>query len=68
MSRHYCGQNIGVRNRQKERNGIKVQVADGKNMDEVQEGKVPFNRLPEDAAAIKIFPNIPPILSWVVVK
>ena len=29
-SGHYCGKNTGVRNRRKKRNGIKVQVTDGK--------------------------------------
>ena len=54
-SGHYCGLTTGVRNRRKKRNGIKVQVADGKNIDQIQEGIAPFNRLPEQAADVQIF-------------
>ena len=54
----------GVRNRRKQRNGIKVQVADGKNMDQVEEGKAPFDGLPENAADVQIFPHMPnPLVS-----
>ena len=64
-SGHYCGPNTGARNRQKKRDGIKVQVADGKNMDQVQEGKASFNGLPEDAADVQIFLNMPnPLMSY----
>ena len=34
-SGNYCWPTTGVRNRRKKRNGIKVQVEDGKNMDQV---------------------------------
>ena len=45
-SGHYCGKRTGVQNRQKKTNDIVVQVADGKNMRQVEEGVAPFNKLP----------------------
>ena len=33
-----------------------------KNMDQVQEGKAPFDGIPEDAADVQIFPNMPNLL------
>ena len=33
-------------------------------MDQVQEGKAPFNGLPKDAADVQVFPNMPnPLMS-----
>ena len=58
-SEHYGGPNTGVRNRQKKRNEIKVQVTDKNNMDQVQERKAPFDGLQEDAADVQIFLKIP---------
>ena len=63
-SGHYCGKNTGVLSRWKQQNGIKVQVADGTNMDQVKEGKAPFDGLPEDTADVQIIPNMPkPLVS-----
>ena len=63
-SRHYFGKNIGVRNRQKKLYDIKVQVTNGKNMDQVEEGTAPFNGLTKDAADVQIFPHMPnPLVS-----
>ena len=58
-SGHYCGPRTGVRNRQRKRNGIKVAVADGNNMNQVEEGIAPFNKLPAAAADVQIFPHMP---------
>ena len=38
---------------------MKVQVADEKNMDQIQEGKAPFNRLPKEASDVQLFPHMP---------
>ena len=63
-SGHYCGKQTGVWNRRKKNNGIAVQVTDGKNMAQVEQGVVPFNKLPPDAAYVQIFPNMPnPLMS-----
>ena len=63
-SGHYYGPNTGVKNRRKKQNGIKVQVADRKNMDQVQKEKAPFDGSLEDAADVQISPNIPnPLMS-----
>ena len=48
-SGHFCGKQIGVRNRQKKKHGINIQVADGKTITQVKEGSAPFNKLPQDA-------------------
>ena len=58
-SGHYCGKNTGVRNRRKQQNGIKVQIADGKNMDQVKEGQAPFDGLSTSAADVQIFQHMP---------
>ena len=39
-----------------------MQDVDGKNMDQVQEGKASFDGLPKDAADVQIFPNMPNLL------
>ena len=47
-----------------EENGIAVQVTDGKNMAQVEEGSISFNKLPQEAANVQIFPNMPnPLIS-----
>ena len=51
-SGHYCGKNTGVRKRRTQQNGIKVQVADGQTMNQVEEGKAPFDGLPTSAADV----------------
>ena len=58
-SGHYCGKRTGVRKRRKKSNDIAVQVADGKNMGQVEQGVAPFNKLPQDAADVQIFPHMP---------
>ena len=58
-SGHYCGRNTGVRKRRAQRNGIQVQVADGKSMNQVEEGKAPFDGMPADAADVEIFQHMP---------
>ena len=58
-SGHYCGKNTGVRKRRVQRNGIKVQVADGKNTNQVEEGQAPFDGLPASAADVQIFQHMP---------
>ena len=41
-----------------------VQVADRKNIGQVDEGVAPFHRLPQDAADVQIFPHMPnPLVS-----
>ena len=63
-SGHFCGKQTGVRNRRKKKHGINVQVADGKTIAQVEEGSAPFNKLPEDAADVQIFPIMPnPLMS-----
>ena len=58
-SGHYAGPTTGVQNRRKKRNGIKVLVADGNNMDQIEEGRAPFERLPNDALDVQIFWYMP---------
>ena len=61
-SGHYCGNNTGVRKRRKQQtqqNGIKVKVADGKNMNQVKEGQAPFDGLPANTADVQIFQHMP---------
>ena len=58
-SGHYCGPRTGVRNKKKTSNGIKVIVADGDTIDQIAEGKAPFNKIPTTAADVQIFPNMP---------
>ena len=58
-SGHYCGKRTGVRNRQKKNNDIAVQVADGKNMAQVEQDVAPFNKLPQNTADVQIFPHMP---------
>ena len=58
-SGHYCGKNTGVRNRRKKQHGIKVQLTDGKNMDQVEEGTAQFDGLTKDPADVQIFPHMP---------
>ena len=63
-SGHYCGKRTGVQNRWMKKNGIAVQVADGKNMGQVEEGIALFDKLPKDAADVHIFPHMPnPLVS-----
>ena len=39
-------------------------MADGKTIAQVEEGSAPFNKLPEDAADVQIFPIMPnPLMS-----
>ena len=57
-SGHYAGSKTGVRNQRNKWNGIKVEVADGKNINQVQEDKAPFNRLPKEAVDVQIFPHV----------
>ena len=48
----------------KKQHGIKIQVADEKNMDQVKEGTAPFDGLTKDAVDLQIFPHMPnPLVS-----
>ena len=58
-SGNYCGKNTGVRKQRAKRNGIKVQVADGKSMDQTKEGQAPFDGLPTGAEDVQIFQHMP---------
>lgn len=58
-SGHYCGPRTGVKNKKTTSNGIKVIVADGDTIDQIAEGKAPFNKIPTTAADVQIFPNMP---------
>ena len=58
-SGHYVGPRKEIRNRQRKQNAIKAQVADGKNIDQVEEGKTPLARLMEGAVEVNIFPHMP---------
>ena len=63
-SGHFCEKQTGVRSRRKKKHGINVQVADRKTIAQVEEGLALFNKLPEDAADVQIFPIIPnPLMS-----
>ena len=42
-SGHYSGPKTGVCNRRQKQNVIKVFVADGNNMDQIEEGRAPFD-------------------------
>ena len=54
-SGHYDGPTTGIRNRQRKRNGIKVLVADGNNMDQIKKGRALFDRLIDNAVDVQIF-------------
>ena len=56
---HYFGPQTGVRHRCIKRNGIKVVVADGNNVSQIEEGLAPFDKLPQGSADVQIFPSMP---------
>ena len=56
-SGHYASLKTGVRNKQRKKYGIEEEV-DRKHMDQIQEGKTSFNRLPEEAVDVQIFPQL----------
>ena len=59
VNRYCASPKKGVHNRRNKRNRIKVKVADGKNIDQVQKSKAPFDQLPIEAADVQIFPHMP---------
>lgn len=63
-SEHYGEKKTKVKNRRKVKRRIKVSVADGNTMTQVEEGKLPFDNIPEQAKYIQLFENInSPLLS-----
>ena len=57
-SGHFAGRRTGVRKRRKIRNGIRVGVANGQSMDQLEGGELPFDA-PEGATDVQIFDNMP---------
>jgi hypothetical protein len=57
-SGNYCGKKAKIRNRKAITNGIQVGVANNQSMIQVEEGKLPFDRLPTAAKDVQVFPNM----------
>ena len=63
-SGHYGDKKTKVQNRRKVNRGIKVGVADGNTMTQIEEGELPFNNIPEGAKDVQLFENMnSPLLS-----
>ena len=57
-SGQFAGRRTGVRKRRKIRKGIRVGVANGQSMDQMEGGELPFDA-PEGATDVQIFENMP---------
>ena len=63
-SGHYGDKKTKVRKRRKVRHGIKVGVANGNTMTQIEEGELPFDNIPEEAKDVQLFENMhSPLLS-----
>jgi len=59
-SGHYCGKSTRIDNRKATPTGrgIQVGVANNKSMQQIEEGELPFNRLPTAANDVQVFPSM----------
>ena len=57
-SGHFAGRRTGVRKRRNIKNGIRVGVANGQSMDQIESGELPFDA-PQGATDVQIFDNMP---------
>ena len=55
---HYADRRTRVRRRRKTRNGIRVGCANGNVMTQVEEGELPFDKLPTNANDVQIFDHM----------
>ena len=58
-SDHYAGQQAGVLNRHAVANGIRVGVANGHTMQQIEAGHIPFNSVPTTSTSVSIFKHMP---------
>lgn len=58
-SRNYCGPVIGVQNCWCKHNGITVVVANGNSINQIKEGSVPFDNIPDEVVDVQLFPITP---------
>jgi hypothetical protein len=57
-SGNYCGKNTQIKNRKTIKNGIQVGVANNQSMIQIEEGELPFERLPTAANDVQVFPTM----------
>jgi hypothetical protein len=57
-SGHYCGKSTRINNRRTTTGGIQVAVANNQSMKQIEEGTLPFDRLPTAANDVQVFPSM----------
>jgi hypothetical protein len=57
-SGNYCGKKTKIKHRKTTHNGIQVGVANNQSMIQIEEGELPFDRLPTAAKDVQVFPNM----------
>jgi hypothetical protein len=57
-SGNYCGKKTKINNRKTTKNGIQVGVANNQSMIQIEEGELPFDRLPTTAKDVQVFPTM----------
>jgi hypothetical protein len=57
-SGNYCGKKRKIKYRKTTHNGIQVGVANNQSMTQIEEGKLPFDRLPNAANNVQVFPTM----------
>jgi hypothetical protein len=57
-SGNYCGKKTKIKNRKTISNGIQVGVANSQSMIQIEEGELPFDRLPTTATDVQVFPTM----------
>jgi hypothetical protein len=57
-SGNYCGKKTKIKNRKTISNGIQVGVANNQSMIQIEEGELPFDRLPNAANDVQVFPTM----------
>jgi hypothetical protein len=57
-SGNYCGKKTKIKNRKKTSNQIQVGVANNQSMIQIEEGELPFDRLPTAANDVQAFPTM----------
>jgi hypothetical protein len=55
---NYCGKKTKIKHRKTIKNGIQVGVANNQSMLQIEEGELPFDRLPTAAKDAQVFPNM----------
>jgi hypothetical protein len=55
---NYCGKKTTIKNKKTISNGIQVGVANNQSMIQIEEGELPFDRLPTAANDVQVFPTM----------